>query len=66
MTRHTFNDIYYTHLKKKNVNLHNFFVCPEILLQKYGTNQCPLEYWLKHKCYIKGDFYQGILTTINL
>ena len=29
---------------------HTFLVYLQILLQKYGTNQCIIMHWLKHKC----------------
>ena len=34
----------------KTVVLHTFLVDLQILLKKYGTNQCLFKHWLKHKC----------------
>ena len=32
---------------------------PYILFQKYGTNQCMLKHWLKHKCMLLYTLYSG-------
>ena len=39
-----------TTLLLKQCFFHTFLVYLQILLQNYGTTQCLLKHWLKHKC----------------
>ena len=47
ITRHNYNEILTTFVLKIAI-FHNFLVNLNILLQKYGTNQCLFRHSLKH------------------
>ena len=61
-TRHKFINILSTFWSKTVIFI-TFLVFLQILLQNYGTNQCLVMHWLKHKCMVRG--YQGTHTIFS-